>query len=69
MGRHNKIHWDLDALKQMYEQDRLTVQQIGERLGCSGADGSGGAGGDDGRFGASAWYAMAGASAAGRAPG
>jgi hypothetical protein len=36
MGRHNKIHWDLDALKQMYEQDRLTVQQIGERLGCSG---------------------------------
>jgi len=33
MGRHNKIHWDVGSLKQMYEIEGLTVRQIGERLG------------------------------------
>jgi hypothetical protein len=35
MALHNKIHWDLDGLRRMYEVEQLTVAQIGAILGVS----------------------------------
>lgn len=35
MALHNKIHWDADGLRRMYEDEGMTVKQIGKSLGVS----------------------------------